>query len=105
MQGAVPTTALPDRPLPRQKLNEGVWWQMKHYRVKELPVKGVWSQAVSSGAVAQFTTSTFPRDQLSDPCGQHGAISHLEGLKEAVEGSLSAGPQHHIQQPEFLLPL
>lgn len=78
---------------------------MKHYRVKELPVKAVRSQAISSGAVARFSTSAFPRDQLLDPCGQHSAVSRPERPREAVEASLPAGPQHHVQQPEFLLPL
>lgn len=66
-------------------------------------MKGVGSQAISSSAVAQFTTSAFPRDRLLDPCGQRSAVSHPEGLREAVEASLPAGPEQHIQQPEFLL--
>lgn len=78
---------------------------MKHYKVKELPVKGVRSQAISSGAVVWFTPSAFPRDQLSGLCGQHGAVACPEGPREAAEASLPAGPQHHIQQPEFFLPL
>lgn len=47
----------------------------------------------------------FPQDQLSGPCGQRGAVSHPGGLREAMEASLPAGPQHHIQQPEFSLPV
>lgn len=74
---------------------------MKHYRVKELPVKGVCKQQCCGVAHHE----RFPQDQLSGPCGQRGAVSHPEGPREAVEASLPAGPQHHIQQPEFLLPL
>lgn len=45
-------------------------------------MKGVQSQAISSSAVVWFTPSAFPRDQLSGLCGQHGAVSCPEGLRE-----------------------
>lgn len=73
---------------------------MKRYGVKELPVKGVCKQRCCGVAHHEC----FPQDQLSGPCGQRGAVSHPGGLREAAEASLPAGPQHHIQQPEFLAP-
>lgn len=48
---------------------------MKHYRVKELPVKGVCKQQ----CCGMGHHECFPQEQLSGPCGQRGASPTLKG--------------------------
>lgn len=72
---------------------------------KALQGEGAPSERCLVTSHKQWSCGAFPRDQLLGPCGQREAVSCPEGLREAVEALLPAGPQHHIQQPEFLLPL
>ena len=77
--GGDQTTVLPNRFLPKKKLKNGVWWQGKRYGVKERPVKGVSTHAVSCDAAVPLDATPFLRVHLLGLCGQRGAEGRRSG--------------------------